>query len=192
MGRGGLLLCRVLLAVVLCATPIAADEDPAVPVSLQAELLVKVAAYDKNMPARAGDRARVLIVSKRENARASRVAQQAERALSGKTVGKLALEVSIVEWSDAATLAKRIRGKRISILYLTPGFSRSELESVAKSLEGVDVLSAGAVAKQVQRGVVLGFDLVSGKPKLLVHLKRARRQNVNLSSKALKLMKVYE
>lgn len=191
MFRGGLLL-RVLLAAVLCVTPIAADEDPAVPVSLQAELLVKVAAYDKNLAARAGDRARVLIVAKRDDARASHVAQQAERALQGKSVGKLPLEVSVVKWSDAAALAKLVKSKRAAILYLTPGFSQAELESVSKSLDGADVLSAGAMAKYVQRGVVLGFDLVSGKPKLLVHLKRARRQNVNLSSKALKLMKVYE
>jgi hypothetical protein len=182
----------VVLAALLCVTSIAADEDPAVPVSLQAELLVKVASYDKNLAARAGDRARVLIVAKRDDARASRVAQQAERALEGKSVGKLPLEVSVVEWSDAAALAKRVRAKRVAILYLTPGFSQAELESVSKSLDGADVLSAGAMAKYVQRGVVLGFDLVSGKPKLLVHLKRAKRQNVNLSSKALKLMKVYE
>jgi hypothetical protein len=40
--------------------------------------------------------------------------------------------------------------------------------------------------------VVLGFDLVGGKPKLVVHLRRAREQAVELSSQVLKLAKVIE
>ena len=54
------------------------------------------------------------------------------------------------------------------------------------------MLSAGALAKYTERGTVLGFDLVGGKPKLLVHLTRAKRQQVELSSAVLKLMRVIE
>jgi hypothetical protein len=44
----------------------------------------------------------------------------------------------------------------------------------------------------VPAGIVLGFDVVSGRPKLLVNLTQAKRQNVSLRAEALKLMKVYE
>jgi hypothetical protein len=60
------------------------------------------------------------------------------------------------------------------------------------TLDGVSVLSTGAVASFVQHGVVLSFDLVGGKPKLLVHLARAQRQKVDLSAQVLKLVKVVE
>jgi hypothetical protein len=40
--------------------------------------------------------------------------------------------------------------------------------------------------------VVLGFDLVSGRPKLLVNLTQAKKQKVDLAAEILKLMKVYE
>ena len=44
----------------------------------------------------------------------------------------------------------------------------------------------------VPGGIVLGFDVVSGRPKLLVHLTQAKRQNVALRAEALKLMRVFE
>ncbi len=77
-------------------------------------------------------------------------------------------------------------------MYLTPGFEAAELKAISSSLAGASVLSAGAVASFVRDGVVLSFDLVSGKPKLLVHIRRARDQKVELSSYVLKLVKVVE
>jgi hypothetical protein len=57
---------------------------------------------------------------------------------------------------------------------------------------GVDVLSATGVPDYVPSGIVLGFDVVSGRPKLLVHLTQARLQKVELRADLLKLMKVFE
>ena len=53
-------------------------------------------------------------------------------------------------------------------------------------------MSAGALTRFIDDGVVLGFELVSGKPKLLVHLKRAHDQSVELSSQVLKIVRVIE
>jgi hypothetical protein len=39
--------------------------------------------------------------------------------------------------------------------------------------------------------MVLGFDLVSGHPKLLVKLEQARKQQVSFPASVLSLMKVY-
>jgi hypothetical protein len=58
-------------------------------------------------------------------------------------------------------------------------------------LTPVSVLSVGDVPEYVPDGVVLGFDLEAGKPKLLVNLDQARRQNVEFTSDVLRLMKVY-
>ena len=43
---------------------------------------------------------------------------------------------------------------------------------------GVDVLSVAAVARYVAQAVVLGFDLVSAKPTLIINLPQAKKQNV--------------
>jgi len=44
----------------------------------------------------------------------------------------------------------------------------------------------------VPRGIVLGFDLVGGKPKMLVNLGQARKQHVAFMAEVLKLAKVFE
>lgn len=183
-----------LLVVAACALAgPASAEEVAVPIALQAELLVKVAAYDKNLKPRAGDKVKVAIVLKADVNDSEQVAAQMKKALNGKdSIAGLPLEVSSVKFTDAAQLVKHVKSKKIAIVYFTSGFSGNEIKSIATALEGVNVLSAGAVAKYVPNRMVLGFDLVSGKPRLLVHLAQAKRQNVALSSSVLKLMKVYQ
>jgi len=39
---------------------------------------------------------------------------------------------------------------------------------------------------------VLGFELVSSKPRLLVHLSQARKQNVDFRAEVLKLVQIYQ
>lgn len=191
MGKRGL-IAAVILVLGLIVHPSGAEEDVAVPLPLQMELLLKVAAYDRNLPARARDTVEVLILTKNGDAQSTHVATQAGRALDGKRLADRPVHVVIEAHVDGARTAKRIRELRAAIVYAAPGFSDDEMTALGRSLDGVDVLSAGALARFVQTGVVVAFDLVSGKPKLLVHIKRAREQNVDLSSKVLKLAKVIE
>jgi hypothetical protein len=169
-----------------------ADEAVAVPVPLQMELLLKVASYDKNLGARAPDLVRVLLLAKPSSSSGNHVAQLASRLLTGKALAGRAVEVSTQPFSDAAALAQRVKEQRVAIVYLAPGFDPSELQAIAKALNGLSVLSVGALSRFVQSGTVLGFDLISGKPKLLIHQKRARDQGVDFSSQVLKLAKVIE
>jgi len=188
---GALALAVVVLGIALA--PPARAEDVAVPIGLQVDLLVKVAAYDKNLPPRAGDRVRLVILTKAGNSESARAAGQMEKALAGKeTIANLPHEDTVQPFSDAASLVRACKSKRLAIVYLAPGFSDEEIASIAKALDGVDVLTASSVASFVPKGIVLGFDLVSGKPKLLIHLGQARRQRVDLSADVLKLMRVYE
>jgi hypothetical protein len=151
-----------------------AEDEVSVPVPLQMELLLKVAGYDKNLPARAANAARVLLLVKGGDAQASHVAQTAKLALQGKTLNHLGVETYELVWSDGGSVAQTVKEKSVAILYATPGFTPAEMQGVAKGLRGVSVLSAGSLPRFVESGVVLGFDLVGGKPKLVVHLRRAR------------------
>jgi hypothetical protein len=191
--RQALLAGAAALGGVLVGTSDAQAEDVAVPVALQIKLLVKVAGYDKNLPARAKDRVKIGVFRKDGDADSKRIAAQALAALGDyDAVGDLPLEASDAPFVSAADLKKTISNRRLSVIYLTPGFDRSEIEAIAGALAGVDVLSVTAVPTDVPRGVVLGFDLISGKPKLLVLLPQAKKQNVALSADVVKLAKVYE
>lgn len=169
-----------------------ADEEVAVPVPLQMELLLKVASYDKNLPARAPDVVRLMLLVKPGSTNGSHVAQLAARQLGGKTLAGRSLELSTQPFSDAANLAQKVKDTRTAIVYLAPGFDANELAAIAKALSGLSVLSVGALSRFVQSGTVLSFDLISGKPKLLIHQKRALAQGVEFSSQVLKLAKVIE
>lgn len=167
-------------------------EDVAVPLGLQAELLAKVASYDKNFAARAGERAQIVLLVKAGNADSARAAAHLQTALGAiGAVGGLPHDEHVVTYSGAAALTALVKQRRAAIVYVMPGFA-SDLGDIRAALDGVDVLSVAAVAEYVPKGIVLGFDLVSGKPKLLCHLTQAKRQNVAFKSEVLKIMRVYE
>ncbi len=167
-------------------------EDVAVPAALQAELVAKVAAYDKNLGARAGDKVHVLIVVKPKDDASGRFAKSIESALGGvDKIGGLPHDETTTTFSTANVLAETCKSKRIAIVYLAPGFS-DDIPAIKTALEGVSVLSVAAVAAEVPKGIVLGFDLVSGKPKIVVHLGQAKRQDVAFKAELLKLARVHE
>ena len=64
------------------------------------------------------------------------------------------------------------------------------METVAEALTGKDVMTIGSRAGYAERRAVVSFDLVSGKPKLIVNLPQAKRQNVKFSARLLKLAEV--
>ena len=183
---------RFALAVLLGTSFVSADEV-SLPVSVQMALLVKVAGYDRSMAARAGDKVRIVILVKTGSEESTRVATTAAKSLADEdTIAGLPHEQTVLAFAGATSLAQLCRARRIAIVYLTPGFTDEEITAIASAFDGVDVLTATAVANAVPKGIVLGFDLVSAKPKLLVHLGQARKQNVKLGAEVLKLVKVYE
>jgi hypothetical protein len=170
----------------------ASADDIAVPVSLQAELMVKVAAYDRSFASRAGPRVRVLIVTEPGSGESERVAAQMMKALSGyERIAGLPHDEETIAFASAAQIARVCREKRAAIVYFSASFRDRDVSAIVEALAGVDVLSVSADPVHVPRGLVLGFDLVSGKPRLLVHLGQAKRQNVEFKAEVLKLMKVY-
>ncbi|HEY3447912.1 MAG TPA: YfiR/HmsC family protein [Myxococcales bacterium] len=182
----------LILAVILAAAGTAWAREPTVPVPLQMDLLAKVAVYDRNLPTRAGERVVALVVHKGGDDESARGAAQAMLALKGRTeLGGLPFATEELAFTDAEALAKACRERKAALVYLAPGFTEAEAAQVGKQLEGLSVLTASADPSLVGK-VVLGFDLVSGKPKLLVSLARAGKQSVSLSASVLKLMTVIE
>jgi hypothetical protein len=188
--RLGVLLLLGLAAPLVTSTGHA--ESVTAPIVLQAELLAKVAEYDRNFAARAGDRARVLLVTQPTNADSVTVAQQMSAALGRLSqIAALPHDETILPYPGAAELARICRDRHVSIVYFGPGF-RDDVGDIRAALSGVDVLSVASVPDYVKEGIVLGFDVVSGRPKLLFNLPQARLQKVALAATVLKLMTVYE
>lgn len=193
MGGGRRRAIAVLLALAAAiVTPRSTAEDVAVPIVLQAELAVKVAAYDKNFVVRAGDRARVMILVRNGDDLSGRTAKAFAKELGGyPKIAGLPHDDVIAAYTSAPALAAACKNQRFSLVYLTPGLA-SELGAIRAALDGGDVLTVASVAEYVPKGVVFGFDLVSGKTTLVVNLTQAKKQHVDFKAGILKMMKVTE
>jgi hypothetical protein len=167
-------------------------ETIAVPVSLQAQLLAKAVAYDKNFLARAGERAKLLLVVKPGNADSTVAASEMKAALSSMPdIGTLPHDEEILPYVGAQALANACRERKAAVVYLGAGFS-AEIPSIRDAFSSIDVLTVGGGADYVPAGIVLGFDLASGKPKILVHMTQGRKQHVDFRAAFLSLVRIYE
>ncbi len=180
------------LAAIALTDARARAEDAAVPLAMQAQLLAKVAGYDRNLPARAQGTVRVLVVVKRDDAPSARAAAQVTSTLKElPTIAALPHVEETVTFTNATELASACRSKRAAIVYLTPSLA-AESAAIGAALRGGDVLSFAGTAGEPARSVVVGFDLVSGRPQIVVNVTQARQQNVALKPELLKLAKVIE
>lgn len=161
-----------------------------VPAPLQAEVLAKLVSYDRNFASRAGQTARVLLVTKHTTRSALSAAAMKSALGQLETIGGLPHQETIVRYEGAAALAKLCREQHAAILYITPDFEM-EISAIRVALTGVDVLSVSAVPDYIPKGIVLGFELVSSKPKLVLNLSQAKQQNVDFKANVLRLMRVY-
>jgi hypothetical protein len=195
-GGGRLSRRRLAAVLVALAGPLIVSpgraESVAAPVALQADLLAKVAAYDRNFVERAGERAQILLVTQPNNADSVNVAQQMSAALGRfAEIGGLPHDEAILAYPGPSELARICRDRRIAIVYFGPGF-HDDVRAIRGALASVPVLSVAAVPDYVREGIVLGFDVISGHPKLLFNLTQAKLQKVALTASVLKLMTVFE
>ena len=191
VGRRTAFQIAILAALSAWSRGLRAD-DQGLPVSLEAELLSKVLTYDRTFPQRAGEVAQLLIVSKKGNASSLRAGSQMRTALKAiERVGGLPHEEIELEYQGGQALAEVCASKQVAVAYFGPGFV-DDLETIRVALEGHEVLTVGSVPQYVPRGIVLGFDVVAGSPKLLFNLTQAKRQNISMSAGLLKMMRVFE
>jgi hypothetical protein len=182
-------MSRVFACVMWCWAA-GAWADP-VPADLQAELTSKVMKYDRNFAVRAGDHTVVLIAFKQGVGESERVAQQMKSAFASQpTLGGAKHTEELFAYTTPAELVATARAKRAALVVLAPGVN-SDGQAIAKAFEGYDGLTASTSGEGVEKGIVLGFELVSGKPKMLVHLEQAKKQKTDFRAEVLKLMKVF-
>lgn len=162
----------------------------AVPMPMQSELLAKVVEYDRNLRAQSGDCMIVLLV--REGLAESELsANQAQSALRRfEHIGGRPRRDAVVKFRDPAALREFVHARSAAIVYIMPGLD-DHISPIAQTLAGTQVLTVAAVPRYVESGAVLGFDLVSGRAKLLINVTAARRQHVLFKPELLKLAKVY-
>ena len=164
-----------------------ARAEISVPVQLQAHLVSKISAFDRNFAARSGGSARILVVENSADDESVDVGSQFASALAGiHKVAGMDAQIDTLLFTSAGALAERCRAQRTSLVFLSTNLEK-EMGAIGIALSGVDVLSVGATAEYAARGAVVGFDLDEGKPRIVLNLARAKAQNVSFRAELLKL-----
>lgn len=175
-----------LVASILFGSTALADAV-AVPAGIQANLTAKLLAFDRALAARAGGTVRVLILIDTAEGQSQKIANEFSAALKSRpSIAGLPIAATIAPFKDAGAIAAQVRKERLSAVYLSSGLGRFA-ERIADALKGTDVMTIAAEPAAVIRGISVGFDLVSGQPKILVNLKQAKQQNIQLPASVLAL-----
>jgi YfiR/HmsC-like len=183
-------LCLAQLVLSLSRQRWSWAEDLAVPAEVQAQLLGKLASYDRGFPERAAGKVIIAIVVKPSEVDSTRAASQINEALKAlASIGGLPHEEVLVPWTNAHDLSELCAKKPLAIVYLMPGLL-GDMSAIASELDGKSVLTVAGVLSYLDRGVVLGFELVSGRTKLVVNLTQAKKQNVQFRAEVLSLMRI--
>ena len=169
-----------------------ADQEVTVPPRVQAQLLAAVASYQTNMNFLPDGAIQILVLTKENDADSDRVARQLVAALGDmKKIMRRLHHEEVQFFRTGRALAALCHERAISIIYIAPGLG-SALPEIKEALRGTAVLTVGAVAAFVPRGVVLGFDLVSGRAEMLLNPTEMRAVNVRFPPSLFPLMRITE
>lgn len=181
----------VLIAAFLTSADPSRAGTTALPVALEATLLAKMVAYDRNFSGRATGRVRVVLAVKANHSDSAKTATEMRIALEQlPSIGGLPHEEALTTYAGPKALADTCRLQRASIVFIGPGFEE-DVDGIREALTGMSILSVAGVPDYVPHGIVLGFDVIAGRPKMLVNVAQARRQNVDFRVEVLRLAQVF-
>jgi hypothetical protein len=171
-------------------TILAAPE--AVPLNLQAQVLIKTLAYDRALPARAGDAVGIGLLfgsAKDDSLRAQFDLRGAFESRRGTKVLGRPIFVEMHTYKDAATLSAWITDKQIDALYIVPSLL-GDVEAIRTVCVERQIASLGATRALVESGVAIGVISKENAPGVLVNLPAALSSGIDLDGRLLRGVEV--
>ena len=182
------LLCLVPL-LGLGVLPSARAEEMALPVQRQAELLLTILRYDRNLKTKAGSELAIGIVhdpSDRDSAKATTEFGSAVFQYRGKTVSQLPIRHYDIEYTNNAGLERFVKQKGISVLYIAPGNARN-LGNILQLSQELHLTTATGVPDYVRRGASVGLTLAQDRPQILINLQSSKAEGSEFTASLLRL-----
>lgn len=171
---------------------ISTAEDLALPAEVEARLSGSVAAYDRTLANRAGPKVVTAILTNPADSDSVRAGSQMQDAFREvERISGLPHEEFVLPWKSGSALVEACVRGHAAIVFVSPGLD-NELGAIVQALEHLGVLTIAGSLPYVKRGLVLGFDLVSGRPKVVINLTMAKRQGLAFQAALLRLAQVVE
>ncbi|MBL8955743.1 MAG: DUF4154 domain-containing protein [Myxococcaceae bacterium] len=159
------------MAVLLSAFSAAADD---LPLALQVQLLQKTSAYITSLQPGEGGKVKVLVVYPGE--KPSRASETVANTIN--QAGQLGRHPAEAKTAPLANLKATLAAEKPQMLWVSPEADDKGVTAVMEAVGSSNIVTVSAVAAHVRQGVILGFDVLEAKPRILVHLKQARAQSV--------------
>jgi hypothetical protein len=164
--------------------------EPEVPIRLQVSLLDRVIPFDRNFAARVHGKLSAVVVVEASDPDSTRVAAQLMSELGAlSTLGNYPFNVARVGFGGVQPLVEECKRLRAGVVYFAPGLSAG-IERLAAALQGLRILTVGALPEHAKNGLVLSFAVRSGRPRMLVNLRQARQQEVDFRADFLRMVEV--
>jgi hypothetical protein len=162
----------ILFAALVSLTPPEAVSD--------AEQLLKVVSYDRNLKARTPEGLRFLILFSPELEASREGALSFQKDLQSLARSELAPASSeTLPFKSEAELYRELVARKISALYVSDGLGAA-LPEVVRAAEDTGVMTLARNAGDVERGLVVGILDKGGAKKIVVNMAAADRTGVDL------------
>jgi hypothetical protein len=163
-----------------------------VPAELQVPLILKILTYDRNFQSKAQTELRVGIVFMSGNPaslKAKNDIVEVFRGFSDKTVRKLAIRHSAVEYVSDSQVEEAARSNQFNIFYVAPG-NAGNLETLLRISQARQIITTTGVPAYVDKGIAVGVGVEQDKPHILINLASSKAEGSEFDASLLRIARV--
>jgi hypothetical protein len=165
-------------------------QETHVPIVLQVELLARLLWYERGLQTNASKEIVVLVIERRGDPDSQHTAAQLSAQLDRiKELGGKNISHTRVTYESAEQIGRICEQRRPYLIYFSKGLG-GVAKDLARILQDRVLLTVSTDRYDPGRGVVLGFELESSKPRIVLDLQQARAHKLNFSAQVLRVVRV--
>lgn len=162
------------------------------PAAIQAQILVKVASFDRSLVGSSRPEIVIGILYQRNLRESLEVQEEFVRTVGGlsrRSIGNKPLRVVALDWTGDTDIGNLLSREKIDILYVAPLRSVS-IADVAAAARARGVRTWSSVPAYVEKGLSLGVGIRDDRPMILVNRAAAIAEGADLSSQLLNMARL--
>lgn len=170
-----------------------AAQRMAVPVEIQVPLFSKILTFVRNLETRVGEEIVLGIVfqSRFRTSLNAKVRFEDVMSLAGiRTIKNLPVRLVSIDIYETE-LDKALEENLVDIVYLTP-LRAVDVKEIGRVCSNRKVLSMTGVPEYCSSGAIIGIASKGGKPEIIINLRKAEENSIELRSQLLKIAKIIE
>ena len=185
-------IIAALLTSLLALGTVPRDMD--VPMDVQYPLFLKILAFDRELPKRAGTEI-VIGLLYQERVRQSWLAKdEFMRAVQKSSIKKIhdrPVRVVPIAYDRITSLSEALAEREIDVLYVAP-LRATDLKEIVREVRRQKIMTLTGVPEYVEAGLSVGLALEGDSPEILVNLAASKAEGANFHAQLLRLARLVE